>query len=97
MTVERKRSAMRKPIDWGLEYGFISWTGNGWEDVCWYAERGYQDIPHFIKKLILWFFKKDIYFKANINNKWVYLRKTTDLSQEYGDSTPPATAEKGNQ
>jgi len=79
---ERKENAMRKPINWGLEYGFIKWNDSGWEDKCWYSELGYKDLPHFVKKLIAWFFKKDVYFKVNISNKWLYLRRNIDYSSE---------------
>lgn len=72
---------MRKPIDWGLEYGFIRWNQNGWEDMCWYAELGYKDLPHFLATLIKWMFKKDVYFKINLNNKWIYVWRRIDYEQ----------------
>lgn len=66
---------MRKPIDWGLEYGFVQRDSNNWQDMCWYAERGYQDLPHFIKQFVKWIFKKDVYFMINLNDSPIYLRK----------------------
>lgn len=64
---------MRKAIDWGLEYGFVN--KDGWHDMCWYAENGYKELPHFIKQYFAWLFKKNVYFKLNINNKPIFLRK----------------------
>lgn len=64
---------MRKPIDWGFEYGFVG--SDGWKDMCWYAENGYQELPHFVIQFIKWITKRNVYFKINLFNKDFYLRK----------------------
>lgn len=55
---------MKNPIDWQLEYGFVN--KDGWHDMCWYAESGYKQLPHFMFQRIKWLFKKNVYFKIKI-------------------------------
>lgn len=73
---------MRKPINWGLEYGFIN--SDGWLDMCWYAENGYKELPHFFAMMLRWMFRKNVYFVVNIWDNPFYLRN------KYEPLTPTA-------